>query len=197
MRASDMVVSLRQLVVVAAIVTTAACSSGQSDGVQRPESSASVTSAAPAVEASPDSALKRFLSLAIATRENRANINEVWTCDEQLGYDDTRWIADYLVLTTTTRGDSAFATTTVTTVARQIDMGKGWVATLKTSEDTAHFILLRNKPDQQWRVCGDAREGFGVVMVGRDIQWQAGASPAKAHAVIDSVRQARGLEIIR
>jgi hypothetical protein len=197
MSAFNMIRSPGRIVIVAAIVTAAACSTGRSDGAQTPDSAAPAAAGTSAVEATPDSALKRFLSLAIATRGNRSSINEVWTCDEQLGYDDARWIADYLVLTTTTRGDSAFGTATLTTVASQVDKGKGWVASLKTTEDTAHFVLLRDKANGKWRVCGDASEGFGVVMVGRDIQWQGGASPAKAHAVIDSIRQARGLEIVR
>lgn len=147
----------------------------------------------------PDSQLAHFLSLAIATRVPRVGrLDSVYTREEE-EYNRVRWLADFKVIGVALRGDSALATAVITTVADQVDRGRGWVATPRIETDTAHWQMARSRDgERRWLVCGDAVEGFGVLMVGREVRWRpATASARTARAAVDSIRRARGLTIVR
>jgi hypothetical protein len=145
-----------------------------------------------------ESQFKRYLRLGVATHRP-ADLSDLLTCDDQFLYEDIRWVADSRVLSVAVRGDSAFASAVFTVVARQVESGKEWVATLGIRTDTGRFVLVKNAETQgRWRVCGESAEKFGITMVGVDIRWlPTGASAAKARQIVDSIRTSRGLELIR
>ena len=155
---------------------------------------------------------ERFLSTAIATRAQRLKMfDSVYTvsgespndtvydpCPED--FSDVRWLADYRVIAVNQKGDTAVVTAAITTVARQIaDTVEGrYRVTPEIREDTAQWRMVRvSGPAGLWKICGDASEHFGVIMAGRQLLWPRGASAATLRATIDSLRQARGLRIIR
>lgn len=145
-------------------------------------------------------AFERFLQLAVATNTLRiGRYDSVYTCPEDELYEDVRWVADSRVLDINVRGDTANVSAVLTTAAQQVqeDVGTDYVATVRIREDTGHWRMVRTG-GAGWKVCGDSREGFGVWMIGRTIHWRpVGASRLTAHSVIDSIRRARGLPIMR
>jgi hypothetical protein len=85
----------------------------------------------------------------------------------------------------------------ITSVARQTNENDVWTASTEIREDTVHWALIRNTDTQgRWMVNGDAAEGFGLFHIGRDVRWVRG-SRVQALAAIDSIRRARGLEVLR
>jgi hypothetical protein len=146
--------------------------------------------------------LARFLSLAVATRVLHTGIaDSVYTTGTEPDinelYTDMRWVADFRILSVSTRGDSGRATAVVTDVARQVEKRGTYEATYGIREDTAHWLLVRGLDSTgRWLVNGDAAEGFGVFHVGRQIRWVSG-SRGKALAAVDSIRRARGFPLIR
>jgi hypothetical protein len=156
----------------------------------------------PQETAAAEAQLGRYLNLAVATRAQRVGMfDSVTACRDDELLREARWLADYRVLSARVNGDSAQGVAVLTTVARQVERDTAYVATLRIAEDTSHWTLIRTAgPDgrRAWMVCGDAREGFNVAMVGRSILWQPdGASADRARTTIDSIRRARGKPILR
>lgn len=143
---------------------------------------------------------ERFLQLSVATNVPRlGDYDSVYTCRDNELDEDVRWIADGRVVSLHVRGDTADLAAVLTTVAHQImdDVGEGYTATIRVREDTGHWWMVRSD-GPGWKVCGEAKEHFGIMMLGRTIKWRpAGASEEKAHALIDSVRRSRGLPVAR
>jgi hypothetical protein len=175
------------------ITITASCAQSQST---RPLGS--VQSAVSDTTASPYRQFATFLSLAIATRQPHLGmIDSVYTCGDEESRDDMRWIAAYRILSVSVAGDSGRAAALITTVATQKNEGNGWRAKLGIREDTAHWELKRGaETGGRWMVCGDTYEHFGVFHLGRDVKWARG-SGVEAMAAVDSIRRARGLELLR
>ena len=162
-----------------------------------------------------DSQFARFLSASIATRENtRGLFDSVYTnegrkptpgeiedvsgpCPQE--FMEERWLADYRLLSVTTRGDSGRAAAEITTVAREVEDGAEWLATILVSQDTAHWRLIRSDVTQGlWMVCGESMEGFGLFrMPPSHLRWSKNGSAVKARAAVDSIRRARGLALVR
>lgn len=186
-----------------AIALGLSCSNPPPDRQPSSERDTAMRSTAPTQHAPtpPDSQLARFLRLAVATwtRDENGIYDSVYTCREDEDFEDFRWIADFRILSMSTDGDTAQALTILTTVADQLAEGDGrYRALLRIAEDTAHWRLIRTATGP-WKVCGDTfREHFNVFMAGRHVRWQPpGASAEKARALIDSIRQSRGLLLIR
>jgi hypothetical protein len=174
---------------------------------------AETTSVAPKETA--ESQFARFLSLSIATREtNRAKVDSVYTDgDIKVGGDVapclagdeavSRWLADYHVLSVSSRGDTAIASAAITTAVREEAEpdGQSFVATPLIQEDTARWMLVRGADTHgKWMVCGPGASGqgfFALFKVGRTIRWANGGSARSAMATIDSIRRARSLPIAR
>lgn len=151
----------------------------------------------------PDSQISRFLSIAIASRGKKSGMyDSVLACREDANYMEFRWIADYSVLGTRKYADSAVASVVVTRVAMVVDSGDtgGWVGILGVHEDTTTFRLVRDSSTARtWKVCGDAWGGWSVMAVEpRNTRWMPrGSSPAVALAMVDSIRKARNLPLVR
>jgi hypothetical protein len=183
----------------AIILSVMSCSVGGRNGTATSDSAAGTV----ASQAEAESQLARFLSLSIITRAPKlGQYDSVYTCRDFETYSDSRWVADYRILAVRQQNDSlAEASAVLTTVARLVDRnGNGdYRATVRVAADTGHWRMLRSpETGRRWMVCGDAREGFTPIKLGRDITWNpAGASAEKARALADSVRKARGLPIIR
>jgi hypothetical protein len=145
-----------------------------------------------------------FLTIATATRKPKMGVADSVYTPGEIGIGeqdaDMRWVAASRILSIKTEGDTGSAVAVITTVARQIDNGNGvWLARYGIHEDTARWFLVRNAATGgRWMVEGDAAGGFGVFHIGRerDIKWVVG-SRAKALAAVDSIRRARGLELVR
>ena len=173
------------------------------------------TAARAAANAPPDSQFVRFLSLAISTREIRREMfDAVYTrvgralapgeiediagsCPEH--WQEARWLADYRVLSVTTRGDSADAIAEITTVAREVADWPRRLAKVDIAVDTAHWLLIRSDVTEGlWKVCGDAEEGFGLFQVApAQVEWSNNGSVGRARAAVDSIRTARRLPLAR
>jgi hypothetical protein len=144
----------------------------------------------------------KFLTLAVATHvDHVGDADSVYTSGTELGideqYKEMRWLAASRILSVKSNGDTAHAVALITTVARQTDTGHGYTASYGIREDTARWVLVRDAEDSgRWKVNGDAAGGFGVWHIGRDITWVNG-SRARALAAVDSIRRARGLELVR
>ncbi len=116
------------------------------------------------------------------------------------------WIADSRVLAVQVVGDTlAEASAVLTIVADQrqdADSAEArYIATVAVREDTAHWTMVRDLADSvvpgQWKVRGDAREGFGVFAHGRFIRWTGNGSEGRALTLVDSIRKARSLPLVR
>ena len=199
------------LVLMPALACAPKASNDNGDAVERGIGTANVIPTA----SLPDSQFARFLSLALATRMVRAGMfDSVYTregrvptsgeiedvsgpCPED--YQEARWLADYRVLSVIAVGDSAEATAEITTVAREMENGAERRATLDVRQDTAHWRLVRSDlTEGRWKVCGDAREGFGLFLASpTHVRWSNKGTAEKARAAIDSIRRARGLPLAR
>jgi hypothetical protein len=150
-----------------------------------------------------DSAAKgqfaKFLDISVATHAPKLGRYASVYCREGEEYQLTRWLADFEVVRVDVRGDSATAVAVVTTVADQSDRTGRWVAARKIRTDTAHWHMVREPAGSGvWRVCGDANEGFSMIMTGPDMIWRPlGASRKRAFADVDSIRRGRGHAVIR
>jgi hypothetical protein len=148
----------------------------------------------------PDSTLRLFLSWSVPSRRpNSVNVNPIYACDEFEALENSVWIADGRIDSIQVKGDTATARTRLTTVARQVASDTGHVATLAVEERTASFALVRE--GGRWKVCANAVDGTDVFSLGgpaSKTRWlPAGASGERAIAVIDSIRLARGLPLLR
>jgi hypothetical protein len=159
---------------------------------------------------SPDSQFARFLSLSIGTRTARLGMfDAVYTrigrgprpgeiehifgpCPEE--FIESRWLADFRMISVSTRGDSGEAVARITTVARQDEVE----ARMQIEEDTARWRLIRSpETGHRWQVCGDAKGGFSLFVDTPVVRWRNGGSSDIARGAIDSIRRARGLPLAR
>jgi hypothetical protein len=163
-----------------------------------------------------DSALTHFLSLSIATRSGHLRIlDSVWVTDSVPGsWERGYWLADWRILSTILHADSGQGTVAITTsvfegedeAATSRDMGL--VGTIGVREDTAVWRLVRAPGSSNgWKVLGDgewlrrSRDSmYGVVhldVVPIQLWRPAGATSETARRAVDSLRQARGLRVVR
>jgi hypothetical protein len=107
------------------------------------------------------------------------------------------WLADSRIVALSTRGDSAFANVDILSVARQVpESGSayGSVVTRHVEQDTVELLLIRDGPANEWRICGDTREGwdFGSYGLPRNVTYRpAGTTKSNLYKLVDSVRDAR------
>lgn len=193
--------ALRGTLVLACVLTSTGATCARPGEAGRSDRDTSGTTAATAGPGAEEQ-FRKFLSLAIVTRaKSDALYDSVFTCRDFQSYQDSRWIADYRVLSVAQRSDTlADVAAVLTTVARLVNPGDDrYRATMRVAEDTAHWMMLRTPATHQlWMVCGDAREGFSTFIEGRDVSWSPpGASRDRAFALADSVRRARGLSLVR
>lgn len=148
-----------------------------------------------------DSQLGRFLNVAIASRRQQKGMwDSVYTCvgPDREDWQRVRWIADYRIKSTTPERDSIKGEVALTYVAEQSDEGfAGWMGRVGVREVVGHFTLVRDSTDGAWKVCGETDQKYGVRMMSRVTPWAPGGSAERARALVDSVRQARGLAIVR
>ena len=151
----------------------------------------------------PQDQLRRFLELTIATRGRRtpAQFDSVYACRDREDFDEGRWGADFKILEVTPKSDSVVEGRVVLTTVARARQGSGtsYNGQLGVREDTAHFRLTKSPETRHiWKVCGDARERFQPFPIGREVIWQPpGSSSRRPLELIDSVRTARGLPILR
>ena len=156
-----------------------------------------------------------FLDAAVATRVpwvgifDGVHLRDTGEGDEWTIWEDFErrvWIADSRVLAVQVVGDTmADASALLTIVADQHqdpDSAEArYIATVGVREDTAHWTMVRDPADSvvpgRWKVRGDAHEGFGVFAVGRFIRWTGKGSERRALALVDSIRKARSLPLVR
>ena len=151
----------------------------------------------------------KFLDSTVATRTPSPEIASVYTIGTDLGLDqrdlDSRWLATSRIVSVRSVGDSAHAVAVITTVARQVpETEEGHYAVrFGIRDDTAHWLLVRNaETGGNWKVDGDGWIGgdppdqFTVLRLGHYIHWVVG-SREQAIAAVDSIRRARGLEVVR
>jgi len=158
--------------------------------------------------------MQAFLTLGIATRAPQGaaldsvylrttGTGEEWTIwDDQ---DRRRWIADGRVVGISHYADSAIVSVALTVVADQEpnleSADAGYLATISVREDTARWVMVRDRENtsmpSRWKVRGGALEGFSVLAFGRTIKWTTGGSEAIALGLVDSIRTARGLQVVR
>lgn len=104
-------------------------------------------------------------------------------------------LADYVILSTAVRGDTARAVLELTSAAREIaspHRADRWNATLAVHTDTVREMLLRSPGG--WKLCEPSARPIGFVHDGNDAQtsWSpAGASWASVAHVADSIRLAK------
>ena len=188
-----------------ATLLACACSAGSSN--ERKAAAPTLQARAATLDSAATGQLTRFLTTAVPTKKvSLGMFDSTYTCRDREQYGLMKWIADFKVVAVELMGDTALATTTLTTVANQRHTGEtatgdSWSARIQVREDTARWWLVRDSTaGGKWKVCGDAENGFSVLMAGRerDIAWHpAGASAQVARRVVDSVRQARGLPLVR
>lgn len=105
-------------------------------------------------------------------------------------------LADYRVLSSRQRGDTADATAVVTTVAEETGDMKAAdrrVATERVKQDTLHWTMVRDAKGR-WGACGRSKEGYDFGSYGTDAntRWQPpGASRKTMLALADSIRRHR------
>ena len=152
-----------------------------------------------AVDSAAEAQFAKFLSISTATRNQVLGMYDSVYCRDGEEYQLTKWLADCEILSVEVHDDSATAVARVTTVAQQDDHTGNLVATRMIKTETAHWHMVREPADTGlWRVCGDAREGFGMIMTGPNIRWRPrSASRRRAFADVDSIRRARGKAVIR
>lgn len=152
-----------------------------------------------AADSAAEAQFAKFLSISTATRTPVLGIYESVYCRDGEEYQLTKWLADFEILSVVVHDDSATAAARVTTVAEQDDHTGAMVATRKIRTEIAHWYMVRAPAGTGiWRVCGDAREGFGMIMTGPNMRWRPrSASRQKAFADVDSIRRARGKAVIR
>lgn len=141
----------------------------------------------------------RFLSQTLATRRPRMGyVDSLYTCGDEEGFEERRWIAAYRILQLTTRGDTGRVVVALTSVARQLqETDSRYGARTGILEDTASWRLVRNEETGgRWMTCGDSDQGFNTMAIGRSVRWRKG-SAKRAVALADSIRKARGLPIVR
>lgn len=116
------------------------------------------------------------------------------------------WIADHQVVSTRVYGDSAVVKLTITSAARGYAMtGTGQpesIGIAKVEDRSATLLLVRSTEHPQWRVCGLPRvtseDVVGVYPSPGNDEWiPANWSAARVRAAIDSVRLARGKQLLR
>ena len=193
-----------------ALLTLAGCQRPESPHTNAPSDKAGIVSATDSIRVQ----MSKFLELAVATRSGQGTVidsvvlrttgsGESWMIwDDQ---DHRRWIADGHVLTVHEGGDTAIVHVSLAVVADQApnleSSEAGYVATLAVREDTARWVMVRDHEDTvspgRWKVRGGALEGFSVLGFGRTIIWTSGGSEARALALVDSIRTARKLPLIR
>ena len=123
-------------------------------------------------------------------------VGHAWT-ERRLHRREARDVVERVEETGADAGEHGRATAVITSVARQTDRGPGWTASYGVRNDTAHWALTRGpETDGRWMVCGDSFEQFGVWHIGRTVKWLRG-SKAQALAAVDSIRRARGLELVQ
>ena len=153
----------------------------------------------------------RFLELAVATRSDLRGLDSIYYRGslEDLGLterdDDMRWLAASHIISVRTSGDSGNAVAVITTVAQQTPENEEghYAVHFGIRDDTVHWLLVRTADTgRRWKIygegwmMGDPRDQFSVLHVGRDLHWVTG-SREQAIAAVDSIRRARGLEIVR
>lgn len=156
-----------------------------------------------------------FLDAAVATRVpwvgriDGVHLRDTGEGEEWSIWEDLErrvWIADSRILAVHVVGDTiADASAALTIVADQHQdlesVEPRYIATIAVREDTAHWWMVRDPVDSvvpgRWKVRGDAHEGFGVFAVGRFIRWTGKGSERRALALVDSIRKARSLPLVR
>ena len=152
-----------------------------------------------------------FLDYAVATRVphvgmvdslySRGSFDELGIAEQD---NDMRWLAASRILWVRTVSDTGQAMAVITTVARQTPESEegSYAVQFGIRDDTANWKLVRDADDGRWKVDGDgwirgsSRGQFTVLSLGRDLHWVAG-SREQALATVDSIRLARGLELVR
>lgn len=179
-----------------------------------------------AVVAADDSAaiaqVTSLLSLEVATRvPHLGMLDSVYITDTGDSnaasseiYDHVRWLADGRVLGVDSASDSTrMVKAVITTVADVVEgdtedrdgvATSTFRATLKTQEDTVYFLVVRGSYSRnKWMVLGSPRlgpegNGFGFNTGLKNVRWApVGASPERARSIVDSIRQARGLPLVK